>query len=75
MDALTDSRQQLHLHPETVERVVRTGLMLAHRKDLTEVPDLKPDRAARCFRLPELPGAWARAHNDGLRHPLTGKVQ
>ncbi|MEV5044141.1 DISARM system SNF2-like helicase DrmD [Streptomyces griseoincarnatus] len=72
VDALTDSRQQLHLHPETVERVVRTGLLLAHRKDLTEVPDPQPARNARCFRLPELPGAWARARNDGLRHPLTG---
>ncbi|WP_381795519.1 hypothetical protein [Streptomyces niveus] len=56
-----------------VERVVRTGLRLAHRKDLTEVPDRRPDRGARCFRLPELPGAWARARTEGPRHPLTGR--
>ncbi|WP_261687190.1 DISARM system SNF2-like helicase DrmD [Streptomyces mirabilis] len=73
VDALTGSRQELHLHPETVERVVRTGLLLAHNKDLSEVPDPKPGKGARCFRLPELPGAWARARNDGLRHPLTGR--
>ena len=73
VDALSGSRQELHLHPETVERVVRTGLLLAHHKDLTEVPDPRPDQGARCFRLPELPGAWARARNDGLRHPLTGR--
>lgn len=71
--ALADSRQELHLTAETVERVVRTGLLLAHRKDLAEVPDPQAGRGARCFRLPELPGAWARARNDGLRHPLTGK--
>ncbi|MCT4354785.1 DISARM system SNF2-like helicase DrmD [Streptomyces sp. Je 1-79] len=70
--ALADSRQDLHLTPATVERVVRTGLLLAHQKDLAEVPDPKAGRA-RCFRIPELPGAWARARNDGLRHPLTGK--
>lgn len=70
--ALADSRQDLHLTPATVERVVRTGLLLAHRKDLTEVPDPQAGRGARCFRLPELPGAWARARNDGLKHPLTG---
>ncbi|WTV91408.1 DISARM system SNF2-like helicase DrmD [Streptomyces jietaisiensis] len=73
VDALTGSRQDLHLNAETVERVVRTGLQLAHNKDLTEVPDPQPDGKARCFRLPELPGAWARARNDGLRHPLTGR--
>ena len=26
---------------------------------------------APCFRLPELPGAWAAARNDGLYHPIT----
>ncbi|MGA5766540.1 DISARM system SNF2-like helicase DrmD [Streptomyces pseudogriseolus] len=72
VNALAGSRQELHLNAATVERVVRTGLQLAHRKDLTEVPDPQPGKGARCFRLPELPGAWARARNDGLRHPLTG---
>ncbi|WP_255949937.1 DISARM system SNF2-like helicase DrmD [Streptomyces odontomachi] len=73
VNALTVSRQELHLSPATIERVVRTGLQLAHRKDLTEAADPQPGRDARCFRLPELPGAWARARNDGLRHPLTGR--
>ncbi|MFH8756609.1 DISARM system SNF2-like helicase DrmD [Streptomyces atroolivaceus] len=71
---LAGSRDTLHLTPETVERVVRTGLGLAHRKDLTEIPDpAGGESPARCFRLPELPGAWAHARNDGLRHPLTGR--
>jgi superfamily II DNA or RNA helicase len=69
---LSGSRDALHLTPETVERVVRTALQLAHRKDLLRVPDPQPNGTARCFRLPELPGAWAHARNEGLRHPLTG---
>ncbi|WP_329812273.1 DISARM system SNF2-like helicase DrmD [Streptomyces sp. GSL17-113] len=77
--ALAESRETLHLTPATVERVVRTALHLAHRKDLTAVPDpaVSPrgdgSGAARCFRLPELPGAWAHARNEGLHHPLTGR--
>jgi len=69
-DALAASRTDLNLSPQTVERVVRTALRLAHNKDLIEAP--KPAGFhASCFRLPELPGAWADARNDGLYHPLT----
>ncbi|MEU5402621.1 DISARM system SNF2-like helicase DrmD [Streptomyces sp. NPDC005963] len=68
---LVGSRQELHLNADNVKRVVRTALRLAHRKDLTKVPDPDPAKGARCFRLPELPGSWARARSDGLRHPLT----
>ncbi|GGV42972.1 helicase SNF2 family protein [Actinomadura cremea] len=69
--ALASSRTELNLFPEMIERVVRTGLALAHRKDLIDAP--APDGfPARCFRLPELPGAWARARNAGLHHPVTG---
>jgi hypothetical protein len=68
---LAESRSELNLSPATIERVVRTGLALAHRKDLTAVP--APDGVdAACFRLPELPGAWADARGDGLHHPVTG---
>ncbi|MFD0772461.1 DISARM system SNF2-like helicase DrmD [Streptomonospora algeriensis] len=68
---LTGSRARLDLTPGTLERVVRTALNLAHRKDLveTEPPE---GVAARCFRLPELAGAWASARNGGLMHPVTG---
>ncbi|MDX3098050.1 DISARM system SNF2-like helicase DrmD [Streptomyces sp. ME19-03-3] len=70
-EALADSRSELNLSPATVERVVRTGLALAHRKDL--IPAKAPEGVrAACFRLPELPGAWADARNDGLHHPVTG---
>ncbi len=71
-ETLRGSRTELNLSPETVERVVRTALRLAHNKDLTEAPAPQGFRG-RCFRLPELPGAWADARNDGLYHPVTGK--
>jgi len=69
---LADSRGELNLSPRTVERVVRTALLLAHHKDLAEVPSPSEFRG-RCFRLPDLPGAWGDARNDGLFHPVTGE--
>lgn len=69
---LRDSRSELNLSPETVERVVRTALRLAHNKDLVPV-QAPPGLRGSCFRLPELPGAWAEARNDGLAHPVTGE--
>ncbi|MBB6173000.1 hypothetical protein HNR23_003060 [Nocardiopsis mwathae] len=70
-EELTGSRVRLDLRPETLERVVRTGLRLAHRKDLIEA-EPPEGVTAPCFRLPELAGAWAGARNDGLMHPVTG---
>ena len=69
---LADSRGDLNLSPQTVERVVRTALRLAHHKDLTEVPP-PPEFRGRCFRLPDLPGAWGDARNEGLYHPVTAE--
>lgn len=51
--------------------MVRVGLDLAHRKDLIDA-DPPEGVTARCFRLPELAGAWASACNGGLAHPVTG---
>lgn len=70
-EALQGSRAELDLTPATVEQVVRTALRLAHRRDLREAP--RPvDATGAWFWLPELPGAWASARNDGLLHPVTG---
>lgn len=71
-DQLTRTRTELNLSPQTIERVVRTALRLAHNKDLIDMPSPKKV-AARCFRLPELKGDWAQARNNGLRHPVSGK--
>jgi len=69
---LADSRGDLNLSPATVERVARTALGLAHHKDLTGAPS-PPGFRGRCFRLPDLPGAWGDARNDGLYNPVTGQ--
>ncbi|MGC4761249.1 DISARM system SNF2-like helicase DrmD [Micromonospora sp. DT46] len=71
-ETLKGSRAELNLTPATVERVVRTGLRLAHRRDLIDAAT-PADASGPWFRLPELPGAWASARNDGLLHPVTGR--
>ncbi|HEY3261133.1 MAG TPA: DISARM system SNF2-like helicase DrmD, partial [Pseudonocardiaceae bacterium] len=70
-DELKGSRTRLNLHPETVRRMVSTALRLAHNQDLHPAPAPAgfPDQV---YRLPQLPGAWAAARNDGLHHPVTG---
>jgi superfamily II DNA or RNA helicase len=69
---LAESRGELNLSPATVERVVRTALRLAHHKDLAEATP-PPGFRGLCFRLPDLPGAWGDARNDGLYNPVTGE--
>ena len=71
-EQLTRTRTDLNLSPETIERVVRTALRLAHNKDLVEATSPR-GVTARCFRVPELAGAWAHARNDGLHAPVSGK--
>ncbi|HUZ55670.1 MAG TPA: DISARM system SNF2-like helicase DrmD, partial [Streptosporangiaceae bacterium] len=69
---LAESRADLNLSPQTVERVVRTALRLAHHKDLSDAP-APAGFKGQCFRLPDLPGAWGQARNEGLYHPVTGQ--
>ncbi|MBY8854078.1 hypothetical protein K7G98_39950, partial [Saccharothrix sp. MB29] len=49
-----------------------TALRLAHRQDLRPATP-PPGFSGEVFTLPELPGAWASARNDGLHHPVTGQ--
>jgi hypothetical protein len=71
-ETLQESRSDLNLTPQSVEHVVRVALKLAFNQDLTSAkgPDNFP---APCFRVPELPGTWAQARNEGLYHPVTGQ--
>jgi superfamily II DNA or RNA helicase len=71
-EILRESRGDLHLTPEAVEHVVGTALKLAFNKDLTSVKG-PANFQAPCFRIPELPGTWAAARNNGLYHPITHK--
>jgi hypothetical protein len=69
-ETLNESRGDLHLTPQAVEHVVRTALKLAFGRDLSSAPG--PEGfPAPCFRIPELPGAWAAARNNGLYHKIT----
>jgi superfamily II DNA or RNA helicase len=70
-DELKGSRVRLNLHPHAVRRMVSTALRLAHNQDLR--PAAAPAGfTGGVYRLPQLPGAWAAARNDGLHHPVTG---
>ncbi|MGQ0837145.1 DISARM system SNF2-like helicase DrmD [Actinokineospora sp.] len=70
-DELAGSRAKLNLHPHTVCRVVATALKLAHRQELRAAAP-PAGFTGEVYRLPQLPGAWASARNDGLHHPVTG---
>ncbi len=66
VESLHDTRAELGLSPQAVERVVRTGLHLARQ------PDLIPARRPGEFTVPPLIDAWARAL-VGIGHPVTDK--
>ncbi len=76
---LHETREELGISPETVQRVVEVGLALAGQPALrqAQVDGLWPDKKrTECpvFRLPALSGSWARC-SDGLAHPLTGELR
>ena len=70
-EALTGSRTELNLTPATVERVVRTALRLAHRRDLIATcrhrrASRRPASGCRSCRAPGPPPA-----TTGCWHPVT----
>jgi superfamily II DNA or RNA helicase len=76
---LQETRQTLHLTPESVQSVVNIALALADQLPLrpVEVEGIwpTPDRAAcPVFHLPALSGSWATC-TAGLAHPHTGDVR
>lgn len=62
---LEQSRAELRLEPERVERVVSVALALAGQPPLQPVDDA-------CFEVPRLTASWAQA-TLGLEHPVTGE--
>lgn len=72
-ERLTTTRNEQHLTPDRIERVVRVALTLTDKPDLTptKLADL-PD--ARVFHMPALAGSWARCL-DGLEHPYTKRIR
>ncbi len=80
-EQLNETKRELHLDPESIESVVRTGLALAGQQPLIEttLPGLWPDsngKRTRCpvFQIPILNGSW-RSAAVGLEHPHTHKIR
>ncbi len=72
-ERLMVTRNEQHLTPDRIERVVRVALELANR------PNLMPTRLsalpdARLFEMPALAGSWSRCL-DGIEHPYTKRIR
>ncbi|MGO9581636.1 MAG: helicase-related protein, partial [Acidimicrobiales bacterium] len=79
LDRLNDTKRDLRLDPENVQKVVEVALELAGQPKLVEakVSGLWPDpKRSKCpmFRLPVLSDAWALCA-EGLAHPFTGEAR
>jgi superfamily II DNA or RNA helicase len=77
MDQLHETRRELRLAPENVQKVVEVGLALAGQPPLmpATVKGIWPDprqRTCPVFHLPALSGSWADCA-EGLAHPFTGE--
>jgi hypothetical protein len=80
-DQLTETRRELRLSPENIQKVVEIGLELAGQPSLqaTKVKGIWPDPAGRrtscpVFHLPPFKGSWALCA-EGLAHPHTGEIR
>jgi superfamily II DNA or RNA helicase len=78
-DKLQETRQELRLEPENVQKVVEIALELAGQPPLEEakVDGLWPDpsrQACPVFRLTALSGSWGQCA-EGLAHPFTGQAR
>src|SRR5271157_163851 len=79
LDRLNDTKRDLRLDPENVQKVVEVALELAGQPRFVEAraSGLWPDpKRSRCpvFRLPVLSDAWALCA-EGLAHPFTGEAR
>jgi hypothetical protein len=71
MQQYRETRKELRLSPENIQKVVEVGLALAGQPPLTPT---KTDDGKPCLRLPPLKGSWA-ACTEGLEHPHTKEVR
>jgi hypothetical protein len=79
IEKLHETKRDLRLDPENVQRVVEVALELAGQPPLEEasVPGLWPDpkrTTSPVFRLPALSGSWEPCA-EGLAHPFTGEAR
>jgi len=78
-DRLHETKRELRLDPENVQKVVEVALELAGQPALEEakLPGLWPDASRKScpvFRLPALSGSWEQCA-EGLAHPFTGEAR
>ncbi|WP_197446321.1 DISARM system SNF2-like helicase DrmD [Tautonia plasticadhaerens] len=71
MQQYRETRKELRLSPENIQKVVEVGLALAGQPPLTPT---RTDDGKPCLRLPPLKGSWA-ACTEGLEHPHTKEVR
>ena len=78
-EQLDETKRELRLSPENIQKVVEIALELAGQPPLipTEVAGIWPDpkrHACPVFRLPALSGSWGLCA-EGLRHPHTDEIR
>ena len=80
-DQLTETKRELRLSPENIQKVVQIGLELAGQPPLqeTKVKGIWPDPSGRrtacpVFHLPPFKGSWTLC-TEGLAHPHTGEIR
>jgi len=70
---LDETRDELNLSPDRIQKAVTVGLRLAEKPPLAPV-ELKGAPAGTAFNMPLLSGSWARC-TEGLRHPHTQAIR
>jgi len=78
---LLETKKDLHISPENVQRIVEIGLAMAGQPPLKEakLAGIWPDpsrkiKSCPAFYIPPLSGSWARC-SEGLAHPHTGDIR
>ena len=66
---LDETRDDLNLSPDRIQKAVTVGLRLAEKPPLAAI-ELKGAPSGTVFSMPLLSGSWARC-TEGLRHPHT----
>ncbi len=70
-----ESRDELGITPEAVERVVRTGIAVARNQpQMTSAMLDRDGTKVPVFRVGQMTGSWARAVSD-LPHPITQQLR
>ena len=70
---LDETREDLNLSPDRIQKAVTVGLRLAEKPPLVPI-ELNGAPSGTVFQMPLLSGSWARCA-EGLRHPHTQTIR